>query len=217
MIAWQTRQTPPTKENSVISKRKTGLTAGAASIAAGALVAVMAAGGAAAPAAHQHPVRGHGTAQGLVSATRDDTSWHRYHQDDVDYKRGDVCRFAVHGKVLRDKEYYRNVNFWPNGKVRTQLFRGPLVFRWTNQANHSSVRRDQSGRAYVEYTRAGVFASLNALSGHFGAGFHPGSTPHRGLFYLGGRWTSVSFDAKGHATLSLGPDGTSENLCLTLR
>jgi hypothetical protein len=201
----------------VISKRTTALTAGAAGIAAVALVAMMAAGGVAAQAGDQHAVSPHSDGRGPASPTRNDTSWHRYHQDDVDYKRGDVCGFAVHGKVLRDKEYYRNVNFWPNGKPRTQLYRGPLVFRWTNTATGTSVRRDQSGRAYVEYTRAGGFASLNALSGHFGAGFHVGSTPHRGLFYLGGRWTSVSFDAKGHATLSLGPDGTSENLCETLR
>lgn len=151
-----------------------------------------------------------------ATARTHDTSWHRYHQADVDYRRGDVCRFAVHGHVLRDREFYRNVNFWPNGKIRTQLYRGPLVFRWKNVSTGRSVVRDQSGRAYVEYHRNGDFASLNALSGHFGAGMSKGSRPSRGLFYVGGRWTSVVVNQDGTSTLTLGPRGTAENLCTTL-
>jgi hypothetical protein len=201
----------------VISKRTTALTTGAAGIAAAALIAIMAASGAAAPAGDQYAGGAHRVAHGLASPTRSDTSWHRYHQDDIDYKRGDVCGFAVHGQVLRDKEFYRNVNFWPNGKARTQLYRGPLVFRWTNTTTGTSVRRDQSGRAYVEYLRNGDFASLNALTGHFGAGLHAGSTPGRGLFLVGGRWSSLVINADGTSDLTLGPDGTAENLCRALR
>lgn len=191
-----------------------GVTSTTAAAAALATAAVLA-GGAIATAVPGPPGSSAARSPG-VSAKGPETSWHRYHQDDVDYARGDACRFAVHGHVLRDREFYRNVNFWPHGAVRTQLYRGPLVFRWTDRATGRSVVRNQSGRAYVAYHRNGDFASLNALSGHFGAGFTLGSHPSRGLFYLGGRWTSVVVDHDGTSTLTLGPKGTAENLCRTL-
>jgi len=40
-----------------------------------------------------------------------------------------------------------------------------------------------------------------------------GSTPDTGLFLLGGHGTSVTFNADGTHTFTLGPAGTAVNVC----
>lgn len=150
------------------------------------------------------------------SAKPPDYAWHPYRTEDIHYPAGERCSFAVTGTVVKDREQYRNVNFWPNGKPRTQEFRGPLTIRWKHVGTRRSVLRDQAGHAYASYDRAGDLVSLTALSGHFGAGLPKGSTPFTGIGYLGGRWTSITINDNGTVTVSLGPHGTIENLCRTL-
>lgn len=142
--------------------------------------------------------------------------WIPYEQADIAYDAGERCAFAVTGTVRQDEEEYRNVGFWSDGTVRTQVFRGALIIRWRNEEAGTSVRRDQSGRAFVEYRRDGEFRSLTALSGHFSAQMPAGSEPGKGIYYIGGRWSTVEDRPDGTRTLVLGPRGTVENLCQTL-
>lgn len=144
------------------------------------------------------------------------TRWVPYHQPDVHLPAGDSCVFAVKGSVTRDHEFYRNVSFYSDGTPRTQLFKGPLYIRWTNKSTGRSVLRNQSGRAILEYAVGGSFSSLIARTGHFSTGMPAGSTPGKGLYYVGGRWSSVQINDDDTRTLVLGPRGGAENLCETL-
>ncbi len=139
--------------------------------------------------------------------------WVRYHQADVRYPPGEVCAFAVHEHVLRDREFSKIVSRYANGNPRTQLFRGPLVMRIINDRTGASVRRNLSGRGFEILARNGAFESLTVQTGHFGAGLPKGSQPGRGLYYVGGRWSSLSINADGSRSLVLGPHGTAQNLC----
>ncbi len=143
------------------------------------------------------------------------SSWMPYHQEDIAYAAGDPCPFPVAGTVLEDREEYRETS-WPDGSVKTQLFRGALVIEWTNTETGESVVRDQSGKGLFRYSDDGDPESLTAQNGHFGARLPAGSSPSQGLFYVGGKDTQVTFNADGTRTLTLGPHGTSENLCDTL-
>ena len=151
----------------------------------------------------------------VAAAGGDGDGWIPYHQEDIAYAAGEACDFPVTSTVLEDREVYRET-YWPDGSVRTQTFRGTLVILWTNTATGESVVRDQSGKATFEYADDGTLLSLTAQNGHFSARLPAGSTPGQGLFYVGGRDTSVTFNADGTRTLTLGPHGTSEDLCETL-
>ena len=142
--------------------------------------------------------------------------WVPYQQPDLTYEAGDVCAFAVFGKVVRDREFYRNVSFWEDGTARTQLWRGPLVMRWENMDTGKSVVRDQSGHAIVDYYPNADVRALTVQTGHFGAGLPAGSAPRKGLFYIGGRWSALDVSPDGTHRLVMGPGGTAENLCRTL-
>ena len=118
--------------------------------------------------------------------------------------------------MVRDQEFFKNVSFYADGTVHTQLFKGPLWIRWTNTETGESVLRDQSGRAILEYAPDGSLRTLTAQTGHFSARMPAGSSPSMGVYYVGGKWSSLDLNADGTRTIVLGPDGTAENLCDTL-
>jgi hypothetical protein len=140
--------------------------------------------------------------------------WVRYHQADIRYPAGAVCRFPVYEHVTRDREFVKVVSRYANGKPRLELFRGPLFVKVTNTDTGRSIRRDLSGRAIEILARNGAFESLTIQRGHFGAGLPKGSQPHRGLYRVSGRWSSVSVNPDGTLSLVLGrPHGRARNLC----
>jgi hypothetical protein len=145
----------------------------------------------------------------------DGDGWTVFHQENIAYAAGDPCDFPVTGTVLEDREVYRET-YWPDGSVRTQTFRGTLVIEWTNTETGESVVRDQSGMGVFAYADDGTPLSLTAQNGHFSGRLPEGSTPGEGLFYVGGKDTSVSFNPDGTRTLTLGDHGTAEDLCQTL-
>jgi hypothetical protein len=153
---------------------------------------------------------------GTDSDQPDGSGWTPYQQPDIHYSAGQRCEFPVEGKVVLDQEEYRDVSHWPGGQVRTQLWRGALVIRWTNLESGESVRRDQSADAIAEYASDGSLESLTSLRGSFGAGIPEGGHPGKGAYVVGGRWSSVVFEDDGTRTIVLGPRGTLENLCETL-
>jgi hypothetical protein len=66
--------------------------------------------------------------------------WIPYHQQDFSIPEGEACRLRVRVEVIRDREFYKNVSRYPNGKVRTQLWRGPLVMRFINTHTGNHLR-----------------------------------------------------------------------------
>jgi hypothetical protein len=153
---------------------------------------------------------------GEAAPSRAQPHWIRYHQADFRVPAGEGCAFAVKEHVLRDREFYKTVSTYANGKPRTELFKGPLVMRLTNVRTGTSLRRNLSGRAIETFHRNGDFDSLTVLHGHFGTTLPKGSEPGHGLYYVGGRWSSLSINADGTRTLVLGPHGTARNLCPAL-
>ncbi len=156
---------------------------------------------------------GGGVAPVAAAADDSDTGWQKYRSEDVSYAAGERCAFPLTGVVERDGEQFRDVSFWRNGQVRTELFKGPLFIRWTNTDTGASVLLNQSGRAELSYDADGNLESLMALTGHFTSGMPAGSVPFKGVAYVGGRYSSVVFDDDGTRTITLGPRGTIENVC----
>ncbi len=144
--------------------------------------------------------------------------WHRYHQPDFVVAKGQGCAFRVAVHVLFDREYFRVISRFEGGQPRVELFRGPLMVQYVNVPQRTKVIRNISGVGTERFNRDGSFASIKAVSGHFGATLPPGSpAPGRGIYYLGGQGTSVTSNPDGTATLKLGARGTAQNLCPILR
>jgi hypothetical protein len=153
---------------------------------------------------------------GGSTASRSWPPWIPFEQEDVTYPAGEFCEFEVFGQVLRDKEFFRNVSTYDDGSPRTQLWRGPLVMRFTNMETGFSVDRNASGRAFMEYGPGEEFQSLTIQSGHFVGGARAGSDPAQGIFYVAGKWSSLVRHDDNSSTIFLGPNGSAENLCDTL-
>lgn len=125
----------------------------------------------------------------------------------------DVCSFTIKGDIVRDEEEVRTDSTYPDGSPEVQEFRGPLVIRFTNTSNGTSVVRDVSGYARIHFGKNGGsvwrFDGGGSISIHLGnSAFPPGS------YIIHGRFTFV-----------VEPDGTRdlphlhadvENLCETL-
>jgi hypothetical protein len=163
-------------------------------------------------------------ATGAVAQTSTDEQaapqnvWHRYHQPDFVVPKGQGCAFRVAVHVLYDKEFYWVISRFEGGQPRVELFRGPLMVQYVNVPQRTKVIRNISGVGTEKFNRDGSFASIKAVSGHFGATLPPGSPPPgRGIYYLGGQGTSVTVNPDGTVTLKLGPRGTAQNLCPILR
>jgi hypothetical protein len=142
--------------------------------------------------------------------------WIPYQQADLTYPAGTYCEFEVFSEVLHDREYYKNVSTHADGTPRTQLWKGPLILRITNTETGASVDRNASGRAIMQYGPGESFESLTIQSGHFLGGARAGSEPAQGIYYMSGRWSSMSRNDDGSSTFFLGPRGSAENLCDTL-
>jgi hypothetical protein len=156
------------------------------------------------------------TATDSSDALRPGPNWERYHQEDVTVPAGERCPFKVREKVVYDREYYKTVAEYPDGTPQAQLFRGPLIMRFVNARTGSSVVRNLTGRSLIQYHPDGSLASLTNRKGHFAGGVGPGGEPRRGIYYVSGRWSTLTEDEDGTRHLGLGPNGKSENLCRTL-
>jgi len=137
-------------------------------------------------------------------------------EEDFTIAAGAACDFEVFGEILQAREFSKDVTTFDNGDPQTQLFKGPLIIRFHNTETDEFVDRNASGRAFQEFGPGQSFKSLTIQSGHFVTRLPAGSTPAKGLFYVGGKWSSVVKNADGFNSLFLGPDGTAENLCDTL-
>ena len=68
---------------------------------------------------------------------------------------GKVCAFGVNVTIVRQREQYRTLSSYPNGKPRLQEFRGPLFVRYTNTSTGTSVVGNLSGYGWFYYPASG--------------------------------------------------------------
>src|SRR5512145_2083253 len=96
---------------------------------------------------------------GIAPAHADEPPWIPYEQPDVMVPAArSTCAFDVQQTVVEDGEYYKNTEFYADGTVKTQLWRGPLVMRYTNVSTGASVVRDLSAMATAHYRPDGSMA-----------------------------------------------------------
>ncbi len=138
--------------------------------------------------------------------------WVRFHQEDSTAPAGRGCTFAVDEHVVADREFFMDVATYPDGTTKTQLWKGPLVMRFTNADSGESVVRNLSGRSVVTYDADGSFSSITLLTGHFAGTIRPGSDIPAGIYRIGGTGSTLSVE-EGVSHLALGPKGSAENLC----
>ncbi|MCP2339346.1 hypothetical protein [Actinomadura rupiterrae] len=122
-----------------------------------------------------------------------------------------VCSFTVRGDIVRDEEEVRTLSTYPNGKVKWEEFRGPLVVRFTG--NGHSVVRDVSGYAWFHYLKDGTLHGR--LDGGLSIRVKQGNAGYpAGDYIIHGRFTIV-VKADGNRIIHPG-HATVENLCDTL-
>ena len=124
--------------------------------------------------------------------------------------------FQVDAHVVNDHEAYRVLESYPDGTDKVQEWKGLLMIEFTNHDTGASVTRNVNGRGLIEYTADGAFHKITIESGHFTTGFRPGSGVEPGVYYVGGKGTSMTVNPDGTKTLVLGKNGSAENLCLAL-
>ncbi len=157
---------------------------------------------------------GAAAAVGAAPAAGADSSWVPYSQADITVPgERSTCGFDVLMSVVEDEEFYKNVELYADGTPKRQLWRGPLVMRYTNLQSGESVVRDLSAMATMDYREDGSLASIRSVHGAFGATMPAGSQPGTGLYVLGGHGTTVTFESDGSRSFTLGPNGTAENVC----
>jgi hypothetical protein len=156
---------------------------------------------------------GDGSSGEATSQPASSNKWIRYHQPNFSLDAGVARDFGVDATVVRDREFYKDVGFFSDGTVRTQLWKGPLVMDFTNADSGVTIRRDLSGRAIQEYDADGAFASILIQHGNFAAVLPPGSDPGFGFYRVSGDWSSLSVNPDGTRAIALGVDGTAENMC----
>lgn len=139
--------------------------------------------------------------------------WTNYHQSDLSYRAGTACADSVHVHVVDDKERYRTDLTYPDGTPRSQTWLGALHVQYINTATGASVERDLDAKAVITYTANGRLHSITSENGAFGANIPPSSNIPRGLYVLSGRGTSLTVNAIGTRTVSLGEHGTAEPIC----
>ena len=87
------------------------------------------------------------------------------------------------------------------------------IERYANLSTGASVVRDLSATAVYAYNEDGTPASLTSLHGPFGATMPAGSTPESGILVLSGKGTSVTSNADGTRSFTLGKHGTASTVC----
>jgi hypothetical protein len=138
--------------------------------------------------------------------------WQPYRSTGFEDKAGDVCSFALKGTPLRDHEQFRTTESYPDGSPKVQEYRGPLSFRYTNEATGKSVVRNLAGTSFFNFRKDGSLAILG--TGHLGLTVHAGNIGYpQGEWVLSGGFTVV---------ISPGNDqvnqlwGTKQDICRQL-
>ncbi|RFU37720.1 hypothetical protein DZF91_31375 [Actinomadura logoneensis] len=122
-----------------------------------------------------------------------------------------VCAFTVRGDIVEDQEEVRTLQTYPDGKVKLEEFRGPLVIRFSG--NGHSVVREVSGYGWFHHLKDGTRRAR--IDGGLSIGVMQGNIGYpAGEYIIHGKF-SVVFRADGNQTVHAA-HAKIENLCQTL-
>ncbi len=93
--------------------------------------------------------------QEAPAAAASSIPWRPYRTKPWHDAPGKVCAFGVNVTIVRQREQYRTLSSYPNGKPRLQEFRGPLFVRYTNTSTGTSVVGNLSGYGWFYYPVSG--------------------------------------------------------------
>jgi hypothetical protein len=121
---------------------------------------------------------------------------------------GEVCDFPVHAQPIVDHVVTKVLASYPDGTIRRDAFKGPLIIRVTNTLTGKYFDADASGSAIVDHATDGAqtWYAVGPMMVNFreGAGNRP-----RGLYIIDGVYRLV-ITADHHLTLTL---GHNDNVC----
>lgn len=183
---------------------------GLAVVLAGTLGGPAAAGAAAASTLPPLP---HQAGPAAQHAAASPIPWKPYHTKPWHDAPGKVCAFGVRVTIVRQREQYRTLSSYPDGKPRLQEFRGPLFVRYANTSSGKSVTGNLSGYGWFYYPRAGGADALAAS--HIGV-----TVPAGNEGFPAGEWVvngqaEVIISSSG--TINIWPfHATVENICARL-
>lgn len=147
-------------------------------------------------------------------AAQADSPWIEYREADFSVPAGVACTFQVDLRMVKDHEAYRNIAFYDDGTVKTQLWKGLLVIEFINHDTGASITKNVNGRAHIDYAPDGAFTSITLLSGHFTAIVPPGNELDPGVYFVGGRGTTMTVGSQPSIrTIEYGRTGSAVNLC----
>ncbi|HEY2578094.1 MAG TPA: hypothetical protein VGI74_17465 [Streptosporangiaceae bacterium] len=139
--------------------------------------------------------------------------WKRYRTKPWHDAPGKVCAFGVNATIVREREQFRTLSSYPDGRPRLQEFRGPLFVRYTNASTGKSVVGNLSGYGWFYYPVGG--GSDAFAPSHIGV-----TVPAGNRGFPAGEWI-----VSGRSLLIVGSTGaisivlihaTTQNICRTL-
>jgi hypothetical protein len=136
------------------------------------------------------------------------TGWTPAPTPPLDRAAGVLCAFPVHAEPIVDHVVTKVLASYPDGSIKRDAFKGPLIVRVTNTSNGRFYDADASGSAIVDHAADG--AQTWYVAGPILAGFRAGvGNLPRGLYVIDGLYRLV-ITADGHLTLTL---GHTDNVC----
>ncbi|MEV4259281.1 hypothetical protein AB0J52_39495, partial [Spirillospora sp. NPDC049652] len=149
------------------------------------------------------------TCAGQSASAADHGGWRPYRTQP--FTDTDVCAFPVRGDIVQDEEEVRTLQTYPDGKVKLEEFRGPLVIRFSG--NGHSVVREVSGYGWFHHLKDGTRRAR--IDGGLSTGVRQGNIGYpAGEYIIQGKFTVV-FHADGNQTVQLA-HAKIEDLCQTL-
>ncbi|WP_026416442.1 hypothetical protein [Actinomadura oligospora] len=122
-----------------------------------------------------------------------------------------MCAFTVRGDIVQDEEEVRTLQTYPDGTVKLEEFRGPLVIRFTG--NGHSVVREVSGYGWFHHLKDGTRRAR--IDGGFSTGVKQGNIGYpAGEYIIQGKF-NVVMKAGGNQII-YPAHATVEVLCQTL-
>lgn len=124
---------------------------------------------------------------------------------------GKYCDFPLGVEIVADDEYVRVDSRYPDGTTHVEEYKGLLVVDFVDVDSGARVRRDVSGRAWLEYAPDGTTWVSYTTAGPVGFGFRAGDDYPRGYYVLRGVHR-IAFDPDGtrHMVVS---QGSAEDVC----
>lgn len=139
-----------------------------------------------------------------------DAGWEPAPTPPFDQAAGLTCDFPLHAEPIRDEVVTRVLQRFPDGSIRRDAYKGPLIVRVTNKDTGAFYDADVSGSAIVDHAPDGAETWYVVGPVLLGVRDGQGNLP-RGLWVVDGVYRLV-ISATGHRTLTM-VHGTMDNVC----